>query len=204
MKTKRQKTQRSLKQNIHKLVLPAILFIQFVIIGILAFYVHFTYQELKVFSTVPIGNLIISAVDGLVKDINIDPQTGNVYIHEARLVLPPPPDFYSDLLYRYDKIDELNQEVEVRIINKAFVNRAKSKIYGSRSIEQTFAEVPQLQSCARGYLIVFSERKDTDIPKVFQKQLKDGRTVYVYLEGQCFDSEDKDSMIPYLKQVESY
>ncbi len=195
------KKSSALNTRFQRFILPLVL-IQFLAILILAFYARFTQTQLQELSTIKIGSLIINAVDGLTDEPNIDPQTGNIYIHEAQLMLPVQNDPGPKLLYRYTPADESGQGEEVRLIDKSYFNQAKVPMVNSQSIEQLFDALPKLQACNRGYQIQFVKRTETDIPLIFEKQLKDGRTIYVYLEDLC--SQTKDTMVPYLLQIDSY
>lgn len=170
-------------------------------IAVLAYFVYFNHRAVSDLSSHTIGNLIVEAVDGLSTPVPMDAQTGNLYVQDAKLTLPPATEQTPALLYSYYPGDESGQE-ELRLVDASAVRSAKVPVISGQSMESVFEAVPKLQACARGYLVVFSERTETDIPKVFQKQLRDGRTIYVYLEDAC--DEGKQNMLDYLWHIESY
>jgi hypothetical protein len=191
------------KSILLKSILPAIILLQFILIGLLALYISNTRREVNNQPPLKISSLIISAIEGLTWPAPTDAKSGNIYIRETKLTLPPAPNHVLELYYNYFPSDGMPEEV--RLINKHNVDVQKNKIYAAQDIQDVFDLVPKLQSCARGYLLRFYPLKDSErsgIKEVFTKKLSDGRTTYVYLENQCADN--KASIIPYLKQIESY
>ena len=191
------------KHSLKKLILPTIIIIQFILIGVLAWYVHSTRIETRLQSTDKISNLIVRAVEALNWPVPTDAQTGRLYFHEAKLTLPPASDPGQGIYYFYTPA-LTGQQAELKLIDKQTVNMQKGKILAASDMQAVFDAVPKLQACARGYLAVFSpaSSSETDGKLVFQKKLTDGRTVYVYLEAVCSDNQYQ--MLPYLKQIDSY
>jgi hypothetical protein len=191
------------RHSLKKLILPAIIIIQLITIGVLAWFVYFTRTEVKLQSTDKIGSLIARAVEALTLPPPTDAQTGRIYFHEAKLTLPPVSESGHGLYYFYSPAFP-GQQAELRLIDKQNVNMQKGKVLATSDMQTVFDIVPKLQACARGYLTLFSPAAsgETDGKMVFQKKLTDGRTVYVYLEDACKDNQDQ--MVPYLKQIDSY
>lgn len=197
----------NIKTRLHKLIIPTLLIVQLIAIGAVAFYADHTRQRIVPLEGDQTKTLIIDAIDGLTNEPAIDPKTGEVYIYEERLVLPPKLQANPHLGYFYTSgDDEAKVGAEIRLIDMSNLGQAKAKVIGAMDIEKTFEAVPKLQACSRAYQLTFAERVGDDMvagtQKVFEKKLKDGRTIYVYLEDSC--SENKDKLIPYLQQVESY
>jgi len=195
------------KQMLRRAILPAIIIAQFIILIILAGYLYTMQWQFREWSTDKIANQIVLAVDNLVKDTNIDAQTGRVYVYESKITLPPAPNRTYDLKYYYlPAIQNNSQEAkaELNLIDNQSYMMAKSKIYNALDVNQVFQAVPKLQACARGYLVVFEiiQQYQTEKTLVFSKKLKDGRTAFVYVDNNC--AESKNRMTSYLKQIESY
>jgi hypothetical protein len=191
------------KKLLKKSILPAIITLQFLLIGILAWYLYWTHIEVNMQSTIKISTLINNAVEALNSPIPQDAKTGTLYIREAKMTLPPAPDRSLMFYYSYNpSIDGMNEEI--RFSNKQLVDMQKNKVYAHQTLKEVFDEVPKLQACSRGYLVIFNkpDKFETDGHEVFQKKLKDGRTAYVYLEDKCADNKEK--FIPYLQQMDSY
>ena len=199
MKSKNKKIS---KIRYTRFIIPALLLIQFVIIGVLAVCVYWQKYAIKQVAPLPVSGLIIDAVDNLSREVKSDPQTGKVYIYEARLVLPATEDPLLKLRYNYTPAGE-DYSAELRIVNEAIFQQARVKILAAQNIDDVFKAVPKLQACSRGYHLSFEKSEDSfGGREIFTKKLKDSRTLYVYLEDTCGDNSDK--MIPYLKQIDSY
>jgi len=196
MKTKPNQTR------LKRLLLPAILLTQFILIGSLAAYMYFIRKELNLDSNSTYSRLILSSVDVLNKEVKADPQTGIVYIHEAKLTLPPPTDSTQDLLYNYQVAVGFDTGREVRLVDQQNLSLAKNALYNPTNFNNINAAIPKLQACARGYRIAFKNISDVTQTLQFNKQLKDGRMIYVFSENLC--SDNTDNVLPYIKQIESY
>lgn len=195
-------TSKKLKREKTKYIVPGIIFIQFLIITVLGYFVYVNWLRTDELSTIKISNLIITAVEYLTRPIPSDPKNGVVYVPEAHLELPAPPDNTYYLYYNYSPTIPPDSTAEVRLINRQDFMMAKSKVLVANNLDGVFDAVPEMQACTRGYRVLFSPDKTGEAPEVFQKKLTDGRTVYVYKEKAC--SATSFSMIPYLKQIESY
>jgi hypothetical protein len=191
------------KHFLKKLILPTIIFVQFILIGVLAWYVYWTRIEVRLQSTDKISTLIVSAIEALNWSVPMDAQTGRLYIREAKITLPPAQDRSYALYYNYMPPFPGTQ-AELTLKDKLNVDMQKSKVLAAPDVNSVFNFVPKLQACSRGYQIFFSPagKNDTEGKLVFTKELKDGRTVYVYLEDACSDNQDK--LVPYLQQMQSY
>jgi hypothetical protein len=190
------------RQFLKKLILPTIIFVMFLLIGVLSWYTYWTRQDLRQQSGDKIGTLVNRAVGSLNWPTAIDAQTGRVYIHEAKLTLPPAEQ--AQKLYYYYSPAFQDSQAELRLKDKLNVDMQTSKVAAASDPYAVFDAVPKLQACTRGYLVVFSPATggETNGKIIFQKKLKDGRTAYVYLESACADN--LENMLPYLKQMDSY
>jgi hypothetical protein len=194
------------KQFLKRLILPTIILVQLVLIACLAWYAYWTHIDVRSQATSPpltISMLIIRATEALTLPVPTDAQSGRIYIYEAKITLPPPPDRSYSLYYNY-RPDLTGAHAELNFMDKQAVDMQKAKVYAFGSVNDVFAAVPKLQACSRGYQIFFAPagKNDTDGKLVFTKKLKDGRTAYTYLEDLC--SDNKDKLTPYLNQMDSY
>lgn len=198
------KTPKITKEQAKKLILPSIIILQFAIMAVLAWFVYWNHVATNETSTLRISGLIVKAVEALTWPVNADPQTGRLYIHEAHLTLPTPPDQSYGIYYNYIPAFDGSPE-EVHLMDKQDVNMQKNTVQAVASLEEVFNAVPKLQACARGYTLTFAVPKNQDpntSHQVFTKKLKDQRDLYAYLDNDCAQSEQQ--MVPYLKQIESY
>ena len=156
-----------------------------------------------------ITNLIINAVETLRKPAHVDPKTGDVYLTEVRLVLPPQAGFATPLLYS----DSISQEggTNAEVTTRAILSRAESKLWSAQpespswqhDSSRMFDEVPNLQACARGVQLFSQPQTQTNNFRLkATKQLADGRTLYMYTETTC--KYDLTTLTDYLKQIQSY
>lgn len=157
-----------------------------------------------------ITNLIISSVETLHKPAAIDPKTGNVYLTESHLVLPPRTDFApQQILYS----DNSSQEsgTDVGVTTRFILGSAESKLWSAQAVSpgwhrdpmRIFNEVPNLQSCARGVQLFSKPQTQSDSFRLKStKQLTDGRTLYIYTETSC--QYDLTTLTEYLKEAQSY
>lgn len=198
MKTRNKKKP---KKNLKALVIPAIITLQFAAIAGLLMHSLYLKHKVAQFEPAAISRLIIEAVDSIGHDVNYEAQTGKIYFHESRLVLPATEESSLKLRY-YSNPAADGTPAELRLIDETAVRPAKSKVISAASLDELFEAVPKFQSCSRGYLLSFKELKDPGGSHVFSKLLKDGRTIYVYMEELCNDNSV--TMIPYLNQIDSY
>ena len=156
-------------------------------------------------------NFVINSIDNLRVPAPIDPKTGDVYLPEAHLVLPPRPDSTMQLLYNDNSSaeDGTNTEVTTRTI----LSRAESRLWSAQA-EGTapgwhhdpmamFNQVPNLQACARGVQIFSKPQTQNRTFRLKEtKQVADGRTLYMYTESTC--QFDLTALTNYINQVQSY
>ena len=152
-----------------------------------------------------ISNAIISAVDGLNKDVETDAQTGIGYIHEAHFQLPVGADITaSQFKYAYQQAQEEGEFPEmVSVAYKPAIEQSKVAVFSAETVEDSLAYVPELQACARGYAIYFSLQTEKESELMFEKTLKDGRRIFVYKESACIEDNHED-IVSYLQLLESY
>ncbi len=148
-----------------------------------------------------IGHIIIAAVEGLNKPILLDEKTGEGYMHELKLVLPPTPLNEGPFVYNYYAAYD-DQPAELTIASQVLINQRKVQVLGAMNVEDSLAQVPELQSCARGVKLYFEEKADFVGEKLFEKTLNDGRTIYAYQEDGC--AETREELSNYLRLIQSY
>lgn len=148
-----------------------------------------------------IGHIIVAAVEGLNKPIPLDEKTGEGYMHELKLVLPPAPLNEGAFVYNYYTAYD-DQPAELTIASQSLINQRKVQVLGAISVEDSLAQVPGLQSCARGVKLYFQEKADFTGEKLFEKTLNDGRTIYAYQEDGC--DETREQLSDYLRLIQSY
>lgn len=172
-------------------------------IGVLGFYVNFLRSENVHLETAHLANMVMDAAQNLQTPLPIDAQSGRVYIYEGRLTLPAQgPDTMMN--YRYDKPSQSGDyDEEMRLTDVATFRTSTSGVRNAQTLDQLFSAIPHMQACGRGYRVLFKPNYDTESgPMLFSKKLKDGRTIYVYLEKDC--DQSKSRIEPYIRQIESY
>lgn len=150
-------------------------------------------------------NLVINAVKGLQQPAAVDAKTGEVYLREAGLVLPPPDANIRGLRYSFSKY---KNHGELRVTSEVVMNKAIAKIWVAQSDRDdsraVFRELPNLQACARGVLVDIDHTyKGTGhLSPAGKVRLADGRKLYLYTENNCND--DLGTIAKYLKTAKSY
>lgn len=199
MKAKNNETP---KKFYKRSLLPLIIVILMLGMGALAVWVSILNRQVNQLSANHFGNLVVDAVDALKHDIPADPRTGELFIHQERLVLPYTDNPDINLSYSYLSQNE-EADAELRVADKSTVGPARIRVMSAPSMNDIFRVLPKLQACARGYLMSFKQLENPqDIALAFVKDLKDGRKLYVYVEDQCRDNST--TIVPYLQQIESY
>lgn len=193
--------KRTLTQRLSKYILPGLITVLLGAVIVLAYLLAHVNYKVNQLAPSTISRLIVDAVEQFGRDLNADPKTGVVYFYEARLTLPPVPDTGPALRYSYTKAAE-GQPLEIKIIDRSTLGISRAQVLAAQSHEAVFNNVPKLQSCARGYLLTTEKITTDGLTEVFTKQLQDGRTIYAYTEQMCL--ENKDIILPYIQQIQSY
>lgn len=197
--------QKTYIKNPKKYVSSILITILVLIIGIQSFYIVRSRMDLKYLNELPIKHLIIMAVDNLHQDLPIDAKTGNYYLAGPKLVLPPSTDNRTRLVYSYTPdMPEGDTSAELHLSSFYNISSEKVKLFSAQGMNDTFAVVPNLQACSRGYNLKFKQDKnDSDLGDLLStKQLSDGRTIYIRKEKLCRENNDK--ILEYLNQIDSY
>lgn len=190
------------RQKLAIITLGIITFMLIVLMAVGTYFLYYLWKAQERESNTKITTLILQAIDGLDSPIPIEAQTGKAYMPQVRLTLPQRPSTVgAELEYRYSPAQDDYPE-ELSIPNIYGFWAARSLMINGQNMEETFAAVPALQSCARGYQLQFKPATDTQNPLIFTKPLADGRTLHVYLDSGC--SERNQDFEDYLKQIDSY
>ena len=204
MTAKKAKNKRFALRRPPKFFLPLIVGLQFIVISALASYAFYIHEQIKPLESIQIASIISQAVDGLNQPVRADAQSGKLYIAPTHLTLPATTNARPLLEYQYTAANG-DTLAELHIVSVANVAAAKAKLTSAPSVAAVFDGVPSLQACARGYRIFFTPKAPDGLEKVLQKQLSDGRTIYIYNEKTCLENNDsQDVMTTYLSQIDSY
>lgn len=135
-------------------------------------------------SIVQVRELILLSIRAIKKDAPIDHRTGDVYFPGSKLYLPNP-GIPQPITYTQDKGDGVNFPSELSV--STYPVRGTEKLYSARNIDELFAAVPKLQSCARGIKLVYQKipHDDTQNELKYTVSLTNGKDLYVYLEKEC-------------------
>lgn len=154
-------------------------------------------------------SLITKAVDGLHEPAPVDPRTGDSYFPEARLYVPASNNYNASLIYNYVDVDG---RPELSITGKQFVNAAQSKLWSAysnntksntKAFEAVFAQVPNLQACARGVQLFTTPRTEATVyTKRFEVTDSKNRTWYAYTEPTC--KQDIQPLVTQLRSIKAY
>lgn len=201
MKQNKNKTQKK-RAGIRPVLFGAGAAVVAVLVGLQLWFNLFLYRQQALLGVEKIQFLIVDAVRGLSREVPRDPQSGQLYIPEARLTLPPS-DEIGTLRYSYSKASEGFSE-EVRLASQTAISSGVSGVVSSVTMEETFQAVPKLQACSRQFMITFgASPDDTDGYELqFQKPLADGRTANLLLSIDCSDFSDE--LTDYLRNIDSY
>lgn len=145
---------------------------------------------------------VTSAIDNLQIGVDKDPQSGKLYLTDARLVLPAQSDTPKTPVTYWGALTK--EEGGVHISNNADYRSAKAHVLYEAdnpfiSVEDLFKQVPKLQACSRGVFIATEDIEGSG-DQFGSKVLSNGQTVRFYMEKDCFNQE----FIDYVKQVDSY
>jgi hypothetical protein len=164
-----------------------------VVLATQVFLIKELYRRTDTSSDWKIQALIVQAISDDQSEPVIDPLSGKEYIPVARLVLPPSGEVRT--VYSGDKD-------YVHFSEKTNLNQAITSVYNAQNIDETFAQVPELQACSRQVELQFEQKNEDDLRQVYDKKLADGRMAYFFLNDQC--SGDSQTLLEYLKQIQSY
>lgn len=199
MSKKKQTTQN---HSLKRLLLISLLAIQSLALVTLAVFLIQARQRAEEVSTYKLANFIVEAVRAESQPVVLDAASGRVYVYQARIVLPPVPRTAGAMRYAYHQASD-SDRTDLRLISEDAFNQAKMPVLSALTTEQAFSNVAHLQACGRGYLLTTMRDSNTaDMTLGFERQLRDGRTIYGYYENGC--PENDDELTDYLKQVESY
>ncbi len=156
-----------------------------------------------------VTNLMISAVEGLVRPVPVDASTGQMQLASLHLKWPVSARFTGQILY--SNTGGQDQTAELQLTSRPIMNAAKSKLWAvqtyataAQNNRAVFNQVPNLQACTRGIQVFFTPQ--TELAPQWQDHgsvhLADGRTLYFYTESTC--RQDLSPLLGYLKQAQSY
>ncbi|MFZ1323690.1 MAG: hypothetical protein WAQ57_00835 [Candidatus Saccharimonadales bacterium] len=166
-------------------------------------------------STVKITLLIQSALEGLesIKAEPGDAEDGRQLIPESRLALPAETDEVRRLLYHYNAADSgtdgagytWDYPETVQVTTKQLAVQSRTRLMTGHKTEDVFNLLPAAQACNRGFTLQFTGENENGLRLSGQRQLSDGRTLYVFREPACnFDEDTVDALETYLLQAQSY
>lgn len=144
-----------------------------------------------------ISYLLAEALDNVSRPGVIDPKTNNVYLAQARLVLPPAPGSIGQVEYAYIPSSG-NIQAEVQVANSSDAEMSRQAIINGQSLAAIYNAVPKAQACVRGISIFYQAQSGRD--SAFTKKLANGQTIYLYTEPNCPDS----NFLSYVEQINSY
>ncbi|MGH7141959.1 MAG: hypothetical protein ACREF5_00555 [Candidatus Saccharimonadales bacterium] len=162
------------------------------------YYVNWQNNQLNESYVPRISYDLLRALNQLVVPTVVNPKTGQLYVAQADLVLPKPPQNVGSVGYSFaPPINDLNSE-EVSIINQSDLIQAEGGIQNGNSTNTIMNAVPKAQSCARGIQIYFQPQSGQK--EFFSKKLSNGKMVYFYEDSLCQDN----SFNNYVEQIDSY
>lgn len=149
---------------------------------------------------VTIRELLISSVNASKKTAPVEPRTGDVYFPESKLYVPNP-EMAVPLTYAFYKGDAADPRAELSI--GTYPVRGTEALYMAQDQTSLFAAVPKLQACARGIKLVYQKPPDSgsDNQLKHEVQLKNGKTLYIYLEKACPELTETTNL---LQNIQSY
>jgi hypothetical protein len=171
------------------------------------------------------STLIFSAIQNLLKPANVDPKTGDVYLTDAKLVLPPFKGLDS-ILYNYsssaigpEQLQLTTNQTLTSAENKLLIaegEQYRSQFWNwnsstyNKNINAVFAQVPNLQACTNAIHLQYSQNTQNSIGSGTlvsegSKKLANGRTIYFFQNTGCnFPAISINSLMNYVKQIQSY
>jgi hypothetical protein len=178
---------------------------------------HFRHRVSSVITGQPVVvSLIESDINDLLKPAPVLAQTGQVYLPDVKLMLPPPDQNNSidQLVYiNANAVSPLDLEITTRQIlsgaeDKFLVAQAAAENTHQspqNEFKTIMSKVPNLQACAEAVQLYYSAQNEngSTTKLQFMKKLDNGKTIYVYSETAC-SAEPLPALISYLKQIQSY
>lgn len=195
------KTKKNFKFPSNKRVLLALIVVFIALAGATYFikerYIDRYEEASEITSTMSIRELVLTAAKGTKTPAPVDHQTGDVYFPQAKLYLPAPS---TPIEFTYMYIPE-NKELSVSATS--ILNQASVPLYTARDVHQVFAAVPKLQACQRGVRVVFDKVTNQDEPIELKHtaKLKNGKSVFIYMEKSCPELEETAGL---LAKLQSY
>lgn len=161
------------------------------------------HRAAKIAEMTPIRELIIGAVEGLYKDVAIDPKTGDSYIPEAGLYVPATNDGLR-ITYGYvPAVDNFREQINIS--STGAIGQKIAMLHAASNVEQMFNAAPALQKCARGFTLVYDPITDQPELTLFHsKQLSNGKTLYIYSEQTGVDCQGFEQIGEALKTIQSF
>lgn len=165
--------------------------------------------------------IIISLVNNAINNVDVsapvEAQTGQVYFPDARLMLPSPGENLSLRQIEYANTTSTSAPLDMQVTTKSILNEAENNLLTAQAnalgahkdtqaeLLAIFRQVPNLQACARGVQLFYSQQHEerSDYRLQFTKKLSNGKTLYAYTETACTSSQ-LPALVNYLKQIESY
>lgn len=197
------------------LILAAVVLLALLLVAVQICFNKFIWDRTAEHGTLKVTILIQSALEQL-EDLKETPKEGpnkSQLIEEARLMLPAETDNVRRLLYFHNPADSStdgtgyvwNTPESVQITTKQLASVTRQRIMTGQNIEEIFGYVPEAQACNRGFALQFTAGSDNGLIFSGTKQLKDGRTLYVYREPECkLYEEGMNELEAYLLQAQSY
>jgi hypothetical protein len=178
-------------------IIPALITLCIISIIVLVSWIKIIEERIYSLDNAHLQNVLTQAVDDIAQPVVLDPKTGEVFFHEARVFLPPAPQG-RNLKYTIQGDDPLT----IELTDPSSYHDARSNLTNTLSMEETFEKLPTLQACVRAYRLVFGTLSEDNFILKDAINLADGRKVSLYLNEKC--STNDDTFVPYLKQLQSY
>jgi hypothetical protein len=189
---------------IKRVLVPSVLAILVVAAIVQSLLIAYLLYQNRILDNARISSLIQQAADGLNQPVSKDPRSGEVFISEARLTLPPVPAQLGQIVYSYSG-PYANFQPFLRLARQNSISSSASQLLaGGASVEKTFSAVPKMQACTRGITVSYADyAEQTGQPgptAAGKKVLSNGKTVYFFTEPLCPEPD----LLKYAKQIDSY
>ncbi len=178
-----------------------------VLLGFITYQVwfdHYINQANAELGTGQLRQYLEGALNNLGHTAVLDGPTTQVYLPEARLVLPAYPTSIAWVRYLYQPAQGNNFPLQISLTDSLAYETALNSLSNVSSTPALFKGVPKAEACDQQFELTFGtvSPADSSYKKEFSKTLQDNRTINIYLNSGC--NNNSKIVLRYLEQVQSY
>ncbi len=184
----------------YKLLFSFSLVLMFLVIGLslynLVDALNSDNNQLQLLDNQRAADLIAQNLGTINQPLAEDPMTGNLYVPEARIVLPQMNPNLGQVLYSYDR----SEPTTLHIVSAVDIQQSVIAMDDDASlpVPNVFSAVPTVQACVNGINVSFQPLKGRT--PAYHKLLADQRIAYFYPQRHCPNA----LLLSYAEQLNSF